>query len=656
MKAGFSLNLKANLKLLVGRALLQLASEIGLGVSSIKKIKERLYSLELESIREESFGDYACTLAMEKAFRELYAKENKDFSKPRNFASAFCEKLREDKEGQETWERLEVAGPGFINLSLAPSILIEYMVQMRERKEEFLLLPEKKRKKIIFEYVSANPTGPLNIVSARAASLGDACAKLCKAVGHELTREYYVNDYGNQILLFGQSLLLRYLEKCGCSLKFAQKDDAGNLYYPDASGLAFPKEGYHGEYMKEIVEDLEKKNTFSKLNKEKGAGIKELKKISSQKERQDLDALPMLLASFSFSMKEMQSLFQDLGQKAVFLLLQKQKENLKNFKISFDNYFHESLLHEKGKIFEIQKKLEKKGLCYKKENAIFFRSTSYGDDKDRVLIRQDGRPSYFLADIAYHADKIERGFEEIYNIWGPDHHGYIARLTGAMEAMGYKGLFKVMIAQQVNLLEGTKTLRMSKRAGYTLSLQELVEEVPLSVARYFFVMRSFTAPIDFDLTLAKDESEKNPYYYVAYAHARISSIFRRADKEKLSPLSNHEFKKFLANSETWEWTPERRRLLLQTVRFTEEVQAAAEALEPHRLPSYLYNLASFLSQFYVSKENRVIQQDPKTAACLLTILELVALCLKKGLNLLGTEAPERLLREGSEISAFMRKG
>ena len=655
MKVDFSLSLKADLRLIIEKALIELASEIGLSPSSLKKVKEKIQTLEIESIREEKFGDYACTAAMEKSFRELYSEANTEFRNPRNFASSLCLKLKENKETQKILERIEIAGPGFINLSLKASALMEYMIQMREKKEKLLLLPKEKREKIILEYVSANPTGPLNIVSARAASLGDTCANLCEAVGHEVTREYYVNDYGNQLLLLGQSLFLRHLESLGCHLKFARQDENGNSFYPDESGLPFPKEAYHGEYIKEIAQKLEKEGAFAAFRKEKAEKIEELKKVSRQKKSsKGLDTISSFIEE-----EELGSLVQALGRKAVAILLEKQKQSLKKFRVSFDHYFHESILHKEGKITKAQKKLEKEGLCYEKEGAIFFQSTKYGDDKDRVLIRKDQRPSYFLSDIAYHLDKMERGFKKIYNIWGPDHHGYIARLAGAIQALGYTGLFQVIIAQQVNLLEGGRALRMSKRAGRTLSLEELIEEVPLDVARYFFVMRSFTAPMDFDLAVAKDESEKNPYYYVAYAHARIASISRRAKQEGLRPLSTQELRAFLAISKDeetlkgekgtlWEWSPQRRRLLLQTLRFIEETQAAAEALEPHRLLHYLYTLANFLSQFYAPKENRVIQQEPQTAGCLLAILETVAFCLKKGLNLLGAEAPERLLREEGE--------
>ena len=667
MKHDFSLSLKDRLKLLLERALLKLASEIKLDPNSLQKVRESIAALELESIREESFGDYACTAAMEKNFREFYAQAHTEYRNPRNFALAICAKLKEDKESQENLESIEVAGPGFINLTLHKAMLGEYIIQMRAEREKLLLLAQEKRQKIIFEYVSANPTGPLNVVSARAASLGDACAQLCKAVGHEVTREYYVNDHGNQIILLGQSVLLRYLESCGGLLKFAEQNDSGKLVYPNTPGLPFPKEAYHGEYIKGLVQDLQKTKIFSELTKEK---IEELKKLSHEKEP-DKNLESQALQSF-LSTEEMLSLTQKLGHKAAAFLLEEQKESLKSFRVSFDNYFHESLLHDKEKLKEIQKKMAKEGLCYQKDGAIFFRSTQYGDDKDRVLVRQDGRPSYFLSDITYHADKIERGFKHIYNIWGPDHHGYIARLRGAVQAIGYKGIFKLIIAQQVNLLKAGKALRMSKRAGRTLSLRELLEEVPVDVARYFFVMRSFSAPMDFDLAAAKDNSEKNPYYYVAYAHARICSIFRKAQEKKLSPLSNQKLRALFASSEenlsceesasppkanassntetsqSWQWSPQRRRLLLQTARFMEEIQAAAEALEPHRLVNYLYTLAVFLSQFYGPQENRIIQQDPRLAGGLLAILEAVAFCLKKGLNLLGTEAPERLLRADDE--------
>ncbi len=625
MKAKSGLHIRDRLTLLIQRALQSLADELRI---IIPKQETRQPAVFLEAIREEKFGDYACTIAMNKKFRASYAQARVELKNPHKFAKAICDQLQKDEQSKDLLDRIEIAGPGFINLTIQTSVLNETIIGFKEKSISLCRLPQDELQVIIFEFVSANPTGPLNVVSARAAALGDVCCNLLEAVGHTLTREYYVNDYGNQITLLGRSACLRYLEENGCVLKFSQQETD----YPPTPGLPFPKEAYHGEYIKDIlVKILTQKPTLVLPQKT----ITKVKKLAEQKD-----------ADLSFLEEdEIQQFCHRLGLEMVQYILNQQKQTLKKFRVHIDQFFSERLLHEQKALDKIKNSLENS--TYEKDGALFFRSSEYGDDKDRVLVRSDKQPTYFLADIAYHADKAARGCTHMYNIWGPDHHGYISRLTGAIQAIGYKGVFRVLIAQQVNLLEDGKAIQMSKRSGHMLSLAELLDEVPVDVLRYFFVMRSFESPMDFDLELAKDTSDKNPYYYIAYAYARICSIFSKVEEKgqvELSYLKSQELRQFL-NSKQWQWTEQRRRLVLQVARFSEEVQIAAEKLEPQRLVSYLHTLATYFSQFYGAKENRIIEQEGPIAACLLAIAQSVSLCLQKGLQLLGTDPPQRLVRE-----------
>ncbi len=624
------MHLKEKLASLILKSLQALAQELALDAETTAPP-----IVKLEVIRKEEFGDYACTSAMDPRLRAIYAKAKPELHNPRSFAQAISSFARKEPEAAELVAKVQVAGPGFINFFVQEKAMCSYLFQLRKEKDALFLVPQEKRKDIIFEFVSANPTGPLNIVSARAAALGDVCCRLLETVGHKLVREYYVNDCGNQISLLGQSGFLRYLEVKGCPVKFALHAAKSELTpsYPPGKALAFPHQAYHGLYIKDIVQKMIQEQAWEASPDE----LAYYQKLAQEHE-----------GNMDYVREEK---FQEgsriMGQALLEYLLQEQKQDLLDFRVHFHNFFRESSLYDSHNFAALKKQLSAD--LYTKEGCLYFQSTKYGDDKDRVVVRADGRPTYFLADIAYHADKIKRGFHHIYNIWGPDHHGYIARMQGAMQSLGYKGKFEVLIAQQVHLLEKGKKLAMSKRTGHLLSLRALLEEIPVDVARYFFAMRSFAAPMDFDLAEAKDHSERNPYYYVAYSHARICSIFRKLyETRQIKALAHHEMEQALA---AFVWTASRRRLLFQLCRFSEEIQEAAESLEPHRISSYLYQLAATFTQFYSAKENRIIEQEAKSAACLLVFLELTAFCLKKGLSLLGAEAPESMARKSSEAPA-----
>lgn len=586
--------------------------------------------VRLEYARDEKFGDYACTVAMDKDFRTVYSIQNPEYKTPRKFAESLRAELSQAVPA--FFESIEIAGPGFINLRVAAAVLRSQTQRARLLLSDYGKSEKKNPRKIIFEFVSANPTGPLNIVSARAAALGDSCCNLMEATGDEVFREFYVNDYGNQVDLLGISCLVRLLEIDGFILRFVRRDADGKFVqkadqyeYTDAPGLCFPAGGYHGQYIIDATKFVSAQHAELKPDSNQ---IIELKKISDS-QVYDSDAKYIEIVGLS-------SLASRLGTLVLEYFQASQRTDLERFRVKFNNFYKESQLHDAGAVLKVRQKLKK--YIFEKKGKEFFQSTAFGDDKDRVIVRDDGRPTYLLADIAYHADKMARGFDKIYNIWGPDHHGYIARLSGAMQAMGYPDdSFDVLIAQQVRLLNQGEEIRMSKRAGQMVTMAELLDDIPVDVVRYYFVMRSFESHLDFDLAEARDTSDKNPYYYVGYAHARICNIIKRVAEDRNIDISGD-----ATQSIDFELTTERRRLLWLVARFPEEVVEAAASLEPHRLVGYLYQLAQALARFYSRRENRVLEQDDANAKALLAMLDAVAITLRNGLSLLGMQAPEKM--------------
>ncbi|MBL8021753.1 MAG: arginine--tRNA ligase [Leptospirales bacterium] len=590
--------------------------------------------LPIEYARDEKFGDYALTAAMDKTFRELLAKDQPQLKNPRDAGAWLVNTLSGADNSSAVFERVEIAGPGFVNLTISPNVFFSFLTSAVQNPDLYGRTTPTEARKIIFEYVSANPTGPLNVVSARAAALGDCCCALLDWAGHQVFREYYVNDFGNQVVLLGQSCFLRALEEQSVPIKFSTKTN-DTVTYPDGPGLPFPAEGYHGEMIRDVVREIVKRKTVL-------IGPRLVEHAASIAQSNDVPV------DFISKHPAMQDIAKKLGEAAITVFLDMQKRDLERFRARFDSFYRESDLHKQNKVTAARNFLE--GYVTRENGKQIFQSTKFGDDQDRVIVREDGRPTYLLADIAYHKTKMDRGFTEILNIWGPDHHGYIKRLAGALQAMGYPPeAFRVLIAQQVNLLEHGKPIVMSKRAGKFITMDTLMDEIPVDVLRYFFVMRSFDSHLDFDLAEAADTSEKNPYYYVAYAHARVRSITRKAAERGFVPaVETAEVRDLLKDIE---WTADRRRLLFLVARFPEEVQDAARSLEPHRMINYLYNLANALSRFYAPKENRIIEQEPRIARGLLTLLQGVAVCLKNGLQILGMDAPEKMVREESTESA-----
>jgi arginyl-tRNA synthetase len=553
-----------------------------------QKVKVRV-----EYSRNEKFGDYSTPFLL----------ENKDLlGDPKEIANKFLELFKDVK----IFSKVDFTPPGFVNFRVEDSFLLEY-INAFISKDNNLYAQVDEKENIIFEFVSANPTGPLNIVSARAAATGDTICNLLSTLGHKVHREFYVNDYGNQVFLLGVSCLSRLREHLtGVSLTFQEEGDTTPIETLLEKNI-LPAEGYRGEYIKDIAiqiySDANKKSTIDEL----------------------------------LNSKNYQSLAEKFSLWAVEKNLETQKEDLISFGVNFDKFYSEKSLHESNSVLSVMENLKKSGDIKEEDGKQVFISTKYGDDKDRVVVRDDGRPTYLLADIAYHKTKIDRGFNQITNIWGPDHHGYIARLRGAMISLGFsESKFKVLISQQVNLISKGEKQKMSKRLGQFQTMKDLLEflgESAKDVGRYFFIMRSLESPLDFDLDLAKEESDKNPVFYIQYAHARIHSIFRETGKEVS-----------FENLKTTPMTEERRSLLFWVSRFPEEILDAGKNGEPHRVANYLQNLSKSFTKFYGAKDNKLKECDEKTRSGLAYICKTASIAIKEGLNILGISSPEKMER------------
>ena len=552
---------KENIEIIIRKSLKQAIQEGRLPDGDYPQIK-------VEYPKEDKFGDYSTPLALESA--KLLRKNPFEIA----------EVLKEYIEKNDMIELVEVARPGFINIFISFEFMFKNIIEVIEKKDTYGRNKKVTPKKVNLEFVSANPTGPLNVVSARAAAIGDSIANLLEANGDLVDREFYVNDYGNQVRLLGLSVKARLEELQG-------------------KNVDFPEDGYQGEYVKDIAEVVLKEN------------LEEYNKIEKEDEKAEY------LAKFAIDFN-----------------VSTQKEALGKFNVNFTRWFREKNLHLDGDVSKTLENLQSKDVIFEREGKKTFRSTDYGDDKDRVVVRDDGRPTYLLADIAYHNDKVKRGYDQLINIWGPDHHGYIARLSGAMQALGYpKENFKVLIAQQVNLIQGGETVKMSKRLGQFSTMEDLIEEVGVDVSRYFFIMRSLDSHLDFDLSLAKKESSENPVFYLQYAHARISSIFRESEKRNLNfnYLNCDEMK--LDNREA-------RNLMKLLIKFPEEIRDAAENYEPHRISNYLLRLAQGFHKLYA--EHRILSDDEKSNNSFLALSLAVKTVMRNGLLLLGLNAPERM--------------
>ncbi len=520
----------------------------------------------LEVPREKEHGDFATNLAMLLARPARLA--------PRKIAGTLVAHL--DLTGIPV-DRVEVAGPGFINFYLAPRWALAELPRIIAADHDYGRVNLGQGRRVQVEFVSANPTGLLHMGNARGAALGDSIAALLDFAGYRVTREYYINDAGNQIENFGRSLEARYFQLLGLPAQV-------------------PEEGYHGEDIIDTVRGFVERFGDRYLQ------------ATEQERRQALA---------DYALKEKLAAI---------------KKALEDFGVHYDVWFSEKSLHESGAVEETINILRRRGYIYEYEGALWFKATEFGAEKDEVLVRSNGIPTYFAADIAYHRDKFRRGFERVINIWGADHHGHVARMKGAMAALGYDPeALEIVIMQLVRLYRGGELVRMSKRSGQFVTLEELVEEVGRDAARYFFVMRSADSHLDFDLDLARAQTNENPVYYIQYAHARICSILRQVDGS-LPPAEQVDLDLLREEEEL--------ALARRLADFPEEVALGAKDLAPHRMARYLHEVAGLLHSFYNS--HRVITGDEALTAARLVLVGATRIVLRNGLRLLGLSAPERM--------------
>ena len=520
----------------------------------------------IEKPKDEKNGDFSTNLAMQLT---RILRQN-----PRKIAEAIVGGI--DLPGLV--ERVEIAGPGFINFYLVPGWLNRVLPAIQEEDADYGKSNAGGGEHVQVEFVSANPTGLLHMGNARGGALGDTLAAVLNEAGYVCDKEYYINDAGNQVENLGKSVEARYFELLG-------RDD-----------YQIPEDGYHG---KDIIA------TAQRLLDEKGESLVDL----PEAERRELMK--------NYALKE----------KVAGI-----RGSLENFGVVFDNWFSEQSLHDAGSVHEVVDILREKGVVYEKDGAQWLRATDWGEEKDEVLVRSNGTPTYFAADIAYHRDKFERGYKRLINIWGADHHGHVARLKGAMTALGYDGDdITVILMQLVRLYRGGEIVKMSKRSGKYVTLDELIEEVGKEAARFFFIMRSPDSALDFDLDLAKAESSDNPVYYVQYAHARICSILSVAGVD--TPKA--------ADVDLSLLTEENERVLIHKLaEWPQEVADAARELAPYHLAYYAKELANAFHSFYNSC--KVLTDDAALRDARLALVDCTRITLRNVLTLLGLSAPERM--------------
>ena len=521
----------------------------------------------LEVPPQKEFGDFATNFAMQSA-RALKCN-------PRMIAQAVVNNL-----DCAYVEKMEIAGPGFINFYLKQDWMYDMLAGIIAEGENYGNLVSDCKEKIQVEYVSANPTGPLHVGHGRGAAVGSALANLMKAAGMNVSREYYINDAGNQINNLAASVNARYLEQLGQTVEF-------------------PENGYHGHDIIETAERIVRIYGDRFLNMSEEERLKEFRTI----------ALKEKLAAL--------------------------KEDLEAFNVTYDEWFSEQTLHDANAIKNACDLLTERGYLYEEGGALWLKATEYGDDKDRVVIRDNGIPTYFAADIAYHQDKYARGFDRVINLWGADHHGYIARMKAAVGALGYHpDQLEVLILQMVSLYRNGELVKMSKRTGQSVTLNELIEEVGTDAARFFFVMRSIDSQLDFDLTLATEKSNENPVYYIQYAHARICSIMRQLDEAGIvvMPATEAKLNTLVEASEL--------ELIKKLGEYPEMLAGAAKERAVHRVAHYVHDLAGLFHSFY--NQCRILGVDSDLQQARIALVKTVGHVIRHALGILGVSAPERM--------------
>ncbi len=589
--------MKVQIQHLLSQSLEQLAADGILPAGSLPRPV-------VERTRDASHGDFASNIAM------VLAKVAR--CRPRDLAERLVARL----PASSTIAKVEIAGPGFINFTLTPDAYRALVPEILRQGHEFGRSQIGAGKTVQVEFVSANPTGPLHVGHGRGAAYGATVADLLEAVGFKVHREYYVNDAGRQMDILATSVWLRYLGLCGES-------------------FPFPANGYRGDYVLDIAAILHREHrddyrqpadrVFADLPQDETEG-----QPGGDKEAH-IDAL----------IARAKALLGDPRYRYVFELglnhiLDDIRDDLEGFGVRYDNWYSERTLVESGAVNRVVERLRRSGHMYEKEGALWFRSTDFGDEKDRVVERENGQTTYFASDIAYHAEKLERGFERIIDVWGADHHGYVPRVKAALQALGGDpARMDVLLVQFANLYRNGQKVPMSTRSGSFVTLRELRQEVGRDAARFFYVMRRCEQHLDFDLDLAKSQSSDNPVYYVQYAHARVCSVLRQA-AERGIPVTVSAGTRHLERL-----TEGHEQALLRTLsRYAEVVEAAALNEEPHQLVHYLRELAQDFHTYY-NAHPFLVEDEPLRDARLKLILAVRQL-VRNGLNLLGVSAPERM--------------
>jgi arginyl-tRNA synthetase len=587
--------IKNHIKQTLNDALVKLEAVLG-------HFPESLPEIQVEYTRDKQFGDFASNIAL------LLAKIiNKP---PREIAALLIEQL---SYGPRI-AKVEIAGPGFINFYLTPTALHPIIEEILASNIDFGRSDVGKDVKINFEFVSANPTGPLHVGHGRSVAFGAACANLLKAAGFQVHREYYVNDAGRQMDILAVSVWLRYLTLCG-------------------EQFVFPSNGYQGDYIQDIARELKQKHTETlhwnsnevfhdvppDFDEARGTGDKEA----------HIDALIVnakkLLGETSYLTVH------NLGLTTI---LDDIRQDLEEFGVTFDEWFSERQLLTSKVVEQCVAQLQQSGHTYERDHHLWFRATDFGDDKDRVLIRKDGRPTYFASDIAYHMNKFNRHAEKLVDVLGADHHGYVNRIRGALTAFGIpKEKMDVVLVQFAVLYRGKEKVQMSTRSGSFITLRKLRDEVGKDAARFFYVMRKADQHLDFDLNLAKSQSQDNPVYYIQYAHARICSVFRQLVEKK--GKWNQELG---LQSIDLLLEPQEKMLIEQLSRYCEVLEAAALSYGPHLLANYLRDLAHDFHTYY--NAHPFLVDHPELCNARLCLIAATRQVIVNGLTLLGVSAPE----------------
>ena len=585
--------MKNDLIRILKTVLKQIGEENGIDFSNKK--------VSIQENKEKSHGDYASNLAMVIA---------KDLSQtPREVAEKICSLL----PSEEWIEKVNIAGPGFINFYLKKDTHNEILLLIEESGRDFGRNNSGNGERVLIEYVSSNPTGPLHVGHGRGAAFGSVLSELLRCAGYKVDEEYYVNDHGRQMNILTISIWLRYLHQNGQELKFSKK-------------------GYQGVYVEQLAKQLaEEKGTKYNL-KENESDLLEL--LEAQETEEDLDRLIGWGKSF---LKEN---FEEIREFSLREIMSSIKEDLKLFGVNHNLWFNESSMYSnKIDLSDIDKSiklLSESGFLYEKEEALWFKSTEFGDDKDRVVKRANSDNTYFASDISYHLDKYDRGYDRIINVWGADHHGYLPRVSAAMEALGKsRDKLEVVFIQFANLLRNGEKVSMSTRGGEFIPLIELIEEVSSEAARFFYINRKADQHLDFDLDLAKSQTKDNPLYYIQYAHARICGVFETLKKEGMK--LNQELGLDNLNLLNLDKEIEIQKMLLQ---YPEVISRAAKNSEPHLICYYLKDLSGLFHSYYNSE--RFLVDDEKLMNSRLFLLKGTKQVISNGLEILGIGAPESM--------------